>query len=161
MPLYSDPHCEIRMTTVRPDGDGTYEVYFLATNHLEEGIYFTAPERCLDEAGNRRSEFTGRIEMETDQGWLPCFWGAPGGFNEVNEWGIQLCDLEYSESVPRRKTGRSGKRIRCSGRWETGQVTLRFQGIWQNHWQLKGRAVEEAPLPLHRGPRPWETELPA
>lgn len=36
VPLYSDPHCEIRMTTVRPDGDGTYEVYFLVTNHLEE-----------------------------------------------------------------------------------------------------------------------------
>lgn len=162
VPLYSDPHCEIRMTTVRPDGDGTYEVYFLVTNHLEEGIYFTAPERCFfDEAGNHQSEITGRIEMETDQGWLPCFWGAPGGFNEVNEWGIQLYNLEYSEWV-QEEDGKEREENPLLRQVETGQVTLRFQGIWQNHWQLKGRAVEEAPLPpLHRGPRPWETELPA
>ena len=98
--------------------------------------------------------------METDQGWLPCFWGAPGGFNEVNEWGIQLYNLEYSEWV-QEEDGKEREENPLLRQVETGQVTLRFQGIWQNHWQLKGRAVEEAPLPLHRGPRPWETELPA
>src|SRR5699024_9918704 len=98
----------------------------------EEGIYFTAPERrFFDEAGNHQSEFTGRIEMETDQGWLPCFWGAPGGFNEVNEWGIQLYNLEYSEWV-QEEDGKEREENPLLRQVETGQVTLRFQGIWQN-----------------------------
>lgn len=91
--VYSGPHCEIRIDTIRKNRYGIYQVYFTIYNSLKEGLFYTSPERYFYGSTDvLQWELLGCVEVEGIDQWFPCSFIAlgPNPPEEVAAYGIEL-----------------------------------------------------------------------
>lgn len=120
--VYQGPHCAIKIDTIRRRY-GVYEVYFTIYNNLKDGVYLTAPVKWYcDPTGELLCGEMGSVEVLVGGEWYPCDWIAYTDVNEEASFAVKIDSAGDREEI----------RIKQA---DTGQVTLRFRGIWENHWE--------------------------